>query len=133
MKRFLFPAVLISLFLYSSCNGPEDIDHCSEFDAIDLEMLNLINKIQTKHQDNKRFLSNFNMEQVYWIQYRDNHLRAIYPQDWDRKYRKEYGKEVFNPCKCKEMTRFTKERIKELKLWLKGGPGGQNECPSLWN
>lgn len=96
-------------------------------------MLDLIEQVRAKYQTNQRFLRNFNMEQVYWIQYRDTHLKAIYPEDWSRHYRKEFGKEVFNPCKCKEMTRYTKERIKELKLWMSGGPAEQDNCPSLWN
>ena len=123
---------LIALFAFS-CANVESQDPCSEFDVVDLEMLNLIEEIKTKHADNQKFLSNFNMEQVYWIQYRDHHLKSLYPKDWKRHYRKEYGKEVFNPCKCKEMTRYTKDRIEELNRWLEGGPSDQDDCPSLWN
>ena len=55
------------------------------------------------------------MEQVYWIQYRDRRLRAIYPKKWDQHYRKNYGKEVFNPCKCKkELLRLSESRIRGL-------------------
>ena len=122
---------LVAMVIFSCSENRED--PCTEFDKTDLEMLNLINQIKSKHGDNKKFLSNFNMEQVYWIQYRDHHLKSIYPEDWNRHYRKEHGKEVFNPCKCKEMTRFTKRRIEELKLWLNNGPSSQDECPSLWN
>ncbi|WP_424962922.1 lysozyme inhibitor LprI family protein [Ekhidna sp.] len=119
--------------ILTSCTPKNDVDPCARFDTVDGEMLDLINQIRSKHKDNKKFLSNFNMEQVYWIQYRDHHLKSLYPKDWDRHYRKEYGKEVFNPCKCKEMTRFTEKRIEELKLWLGNGVSNQDECPSLWN
>ena len=129
MKKIVFGFILISAL---SCGKSEHPDPCSEFDAIDREMLDMIKAIRTKYKSNKKFLSNFNMEQVYWINYRDHHLKSVYPEDWSRHYRQEYGKEVFNPCKCKEMTRFTKERIIELELWSSRGPAGQDECPSLW-
>ena len=127
----ILTAVLIVLAI-SACQS-EEKDPCTKFDEVDREMLGLINQIRTKHSDNKKFLSNFNMEQVYGINYRDHHLKSVYPEDWSRYYRKEFGKEVFNPCKCKEMTRFTYNRIEELKLWLSNGPSGQDECPSLWS
>lgn len=131
MKNYL--AILVFLLTLVSCSTQESSeDSCTSFDALDLKMLNLIEQIQLKHKDDAKFLHNFNMEQVYWIQYRDTHLKAIYPRDWSRHYRKKYGKELFNPCKCKEMTRYTQERIKELKLWLNKGPEGQDDCPSLW-
>lgn len=129
MRKVLLTATIICGFI--GCTS-ESVDPCAEFDAVDREMLDLISQIRAKHSADKKFLSNFNMEQVYWIQYRDAHLKSIYPKDWDRSYRKEYGKEVFNPCKCQEMTRYTRLRIEELELWLSGGPSGQDDCPSQW-
>jgi len=130
-QKALFSLVFLCIVAFS-CNNKEGKDPCTEFDKVDKEMLDLIDAINSKYYTNKRFLKNFNMEQVYWINYRDHHLKSVYPEDWSRYYRKEFGTEVFNPCKCKEMTRFTLERIKELKLWMKGGPKGQGDCPSLW-
>jgi hypothetical protein len=128
------PIALLILFAVSCGKKENSIQvYCDEFDKLDQEMLELIGKIQQKYGENKKFLSNFNMEQVYWIQYRDHHLKSLYPQDWNRYYRKNFGKEVFNPCKCQEMTRFTKQRNDELRLWLSGGVSEQSECPSLWN
>ncbi|MEM9897364.1 MAG: lysozyme inhibitor LprI family protein [Bacteroidota bacterium] len=141
MKGYIVTALILAI---SSCN-PKDSDEntsdyqrlqkiCAQFDEADRIMLDLINEIKSKHAENSKFLDRFNMEQVYWIQYRDTHLRALYPLDWNREYRKKFGKEVFNPCKCKELTRFTEQRIAELNLWLEKSPiPDQSECPSLWN
>lgn len=129
MKKII-PVLAVCLAFSCSRNSE---DPCTEFDAVDLQMLELIEQIESNHRSNKRLLSNFTMEQVYWTQYRDHHLKSIYPEDWNRHYRAKYGKEVFNPCKCKEMTRFTKARIEELKLWIQKGPTGQSECPAIWN
>lgn len=118
-------------------NGLDDFsysdDPCTQFDEVDRQMLDMVETIKSKHADDAIFLERFKMEQVFWIQYRDRHLRALYPRDWDRHFRKKFGKEVFNPCKCKELTRFTMNRIKELEHWLEGGVKGQDECPSFWN
>ncbi len=129
MKRVFH--ILALALLFANCT--ETGDPCAKFDKVDRQMLDLIKKIKQKHASNKKFLSKLTKEQVFWIQYRDSHLEAIYPNDWDRHYRKNYGKEVFNPCKCKEMVRFTENRIEELNLWLSGGPSEQSDCPSLWN
>ena len=70
---------------------------------------------------------------VYWIQYRDRRLRAIYPKKWDQHYRKNNGKEVFNPCKCRELLRLSERRIEDLQMYLIGGPADQQDCPSKLN
>ena len=73
------------------------------------------------------------MEQVYWIQYRDRRLRAIYPKKWDEHYRNNYGKEVFNHCKCKELLRLSESRLEDLQMYLMNGPDDQQNCPSMLN
>ncbi|MEM7108522.1 MAG: hypothetical protein AAF519_09880 [Bacteroidota bacterium] len=122
------PIVLIML----ACNSQkEEIDPCTEFDQIDKEMLDLMEEIKTKHRTDAIFLKRFEMERVYWNQYRDRRLRSIYPQDWDTHYRKKFGKEVFNKCKCKELLRMSKNRLIDLKLYVEEGPAEQEECPSM--
>ncbi len=131
MKKLLIPTVACTLIFFS-CSQSADTDPCATFDQLDRQMLDLIQEIKDTHATDVKFLEEFNMEQVFWIQYRDTHLRAIYPKDWDRHYRQNFGKEIFNPCKCKEMVRMTRLRIRELELWKTGGPVQQNECPSQW-
>lgn len=126
--------IVIALALLVGCgqqDGPKN--PCTEFDDSDLEMLNLIESIKKKYAHNTLFIQRFEMSQVYWVQYRDRHLRAIYPKDWDRSYRKENGTEIFNTCKCQELTRMTKTRVEELNLFMTNGPNDQLDCPSVWN
>ncbi len=131
-KLVILSLPLLYMLACKPANDTRDYKEiCVEFDNIDREMLDLIKTIRAKHKDHAKFQSNFNMEQVYWVQYRDTHLKAIFPEDWSRHYREQYGKELFNGCKCQEMTRMTKNRIKELELWLEGGAGNE-DCPSLW-
>ena len=127
-------------FTILSCNSEKketkQVDYkevCSAYDEADAEMLKVIKDIENEYQHDKIFLTRFRDSQVYWIQYKDRHLRALYPKDWDRFYRKNYSKEVFNSCKCQELIRLTNARIVELNMYLTGGPTNQTDCPSYWN
>jgi hypothetical protein len=106
---------------------------CATFDEIDVKIVALMDEIQIKHKGDRPFLDAFNMEQVYWVQYRDRRLRAIYPKKWDQHYRKNNGKKVFNPCKCRELLRLSERRIEDLQMYLIGGPIDQQDCPSKLN
>lgn len=114
-----------ALVWLAACTAPSPADPCKEFDALDLKMLTLIEEIKAQENQSKQFISRLDNAQVYWIQYRDRHLRAMYPGSYDT-YREQYGKEAFNACKCKEMSRMTRLRIEELSQWLKGNPA--SEC-----
>ncbi|MEM6812784.1 MAG: lysozyme inhibitor LprI family protein [Bacteroidota bacterium] len=138
MKKyaFLFWSLLGSL----GCDSPKVQNNiqnykkvCKRYDIVDSEMLETINQIEIEFVKDQIFLERFRNSQIYWIQYKDRHLRALYPQDWDLYYRKNYGKQVFNACKCKELIRITEARVLELKMYLEGSPKDQSECPSSWN
>lgn len=139
MKNLIL--ILATCFLIIGCTKSSKneefisyTDICEGYDAIDLEMLETIEQIESENKEDIKFLERFRDSQIYWIQYKDRHLRSLYPEDWDLYYRKNYGKQVFNSCKCKELIRLTNLRIKELKWYLEaGGPDGQTECPSSWN
>ena len=137
--RIILSAIAVSFLLFD-CSGPDEkkkpinyTEVCEGYDAIDLEMLQVIEQIESTNRGNIKFLERFRDSQIYWIQYKDRHIRALYPEDWDLYYRKNYGKQVFNSCKCKELIRLTELRVQELKWYLEGGPDDQQECPSSWN
>lgn len=107
--------VLFSILI--SCTSKEsNRNNCDLFDHADKQMLDLYTAIETKYQGQAEFLSKLSMSQVYWIQYRDRHLDALYP-----KKRKAYKNEdwsKFTDCECQEMVRLTKERIETLNMWM---------------
>jgi len=49
-----------------------------------------------------------------------------------KKYRKKYGEDTFNPCKCEELTRLTKNRIKDLKVYIDETTYSL-DCPHAYN
>jgi hypothetical protein len=133
MKAIATTFSITLLLLLGACSSNQEDPYapCTEFDQLDLKMTSIMDEIREKHANNRLFLKAFEMEHVYWIQYRDRRLRAMYPKDWNRYYRKEFGKEVFNSCKCEEYVRSIKIRIKELEMYLNGGPSDQQDCPSM--
>ncbi|MEQ8237845.1 MAG: hypothetical protein RIA69_01465 [Cyclobacteriaceae bacterium] len=96
-------------------------------------MLTITSQVNEKYSSDKAFLEDFKMEQVFWIQYRDRRLRAMYPRSWDNFYRKKFGREEFNTCKCQEMVRMAKIRIADLEMYINGSDAEQADCPSMLN
>ena len=79
MKNILLTLIIL---IVNSCRFEKnnEVDVCATFDKIDAKIVALMDEIQVKHKDDRPFLDAFNMEQVYWVQYRDRRLRAIYPK-----------------------------------------------------
>lgn len=135
MKKLIQLLMITCAIMLAGCEQTEEDPYavCTEYDELDSRILDLMDQVKTRHEGDRVFLQRFEMEQVYWIQYMNRRLRAIYPQDWKRYYRKEFGEDVFNPCKCKEMVRLAKNRIKDLEMYIKGAPRDQKDCPSMLN
>ncbi|REE00481.1 lysozyme inhibitor LprI family protein [Marinoscillum furvescens] len=122
---FLALSFLISL---AACqknpNNTESKTSCTHYDQVDKEMLDLINKIEQKYAGEKRFIDRLTEAQVYWVQYRDRQVRALFPRDV-KDYKKEHGESYF-VCKCDELIRLTNLRIAELNRWMEGS----SDCPN---
>ena len=136
LKMILIATILLTILSCSnskSDNSPYDgINYqksCEEFDALAIKQKAILSQIRAKFKDDKKFISQFNEEQISWIQYQNKRLRALYPKDWDRTYRKDFGKSTFNGCKCKELARLSKIRNADLLIYLEGPDAEQEECP----
>lgn len=118
------------LFMATSCNNNEkQYDNpCDELDAVDLEMLQKLDRIREDYKKEKSFLKRFNEAQIYWIQYKDRHVRALYPEKKED-YKKNYGMQ-YNYCKCAEYTMLTKARNAELDRWIKPKSSEKEDCPT---
>lgn len=128
MRKLLLIAVVVS-FMCCESQQNQSLDPCDVYDAIDLEMLNTYDEVMAnyKGEDHKSFRKRFSASQVYWIQYRDRFVKALYPDDQED-YRQQDWK-TYSRCKCTELTLLTKNRIEELRLWLDGSPSRTN-CPT---
>lgn len=81
----------------------------------DKELNDVYKQILIKYKDDKEFISKLQKAELAWIKYRDAEIEAIYPEE----DKSNYGS-VYPMCVNQIMTEITRQRIKELKLWLKG-------------
>ena len=80
-------------------------------------MLQKLDSIRSQYKREPDFIKRFNEAQIYWIQYKDRHIRALYP-DKKEDYKKEFGMD-YNHCKCDEHVRITKARSSGVKPMVK--------------
>jgi uncharacterized protein YecT (DUF1311 family) len=124
MKKIICVLLVV---IGNSCQSTSGFESdCQELDAVDLEMLTIYKSIEKKYKGEERFLKRLQDAQVYWIQYKDRHVRSLYPLE--KKYYTDNYSIQYNQCKCKESTKLTKLRAKELKVWLDGPK--IEDCPS---
>lgn len=107
----------LTLFVLS-CQHKETKDPCKELDEVDRKMLDMVEQIKDEYKSNRVFLTYFKNSQIYWTQYRNRQVQAIFPPDSPRrKYEYDTG-----PCKCEVYCDLTEIRIRELQKWLDGVP-----------
>lgn len=129
---------IISTLLFAisltACNQQESdpFKSCDNFNQLASKMEIVIGEIKNKYEGETQFLKRLDNAQVYWLQYKERHMKMLYPEGYDVT-RKKYGREVFNPCKCKELERLFDLRVDELKTFLNGPRKGQEECPTFNN
>lgn len=138
MRIFIVITILaVTIACEDRNKNPEDeVDYqtiCKEFDDLAFEQKDILNQIREKYKHDKEFIARFNEEQISWIGFQDRRLRSLYPKDWDRFYRKNYGKPVFNACKCEELIRMSKIRNEDLRIYLDGPVSDQKNCPVQGN
>lgn len=110
------------LLIIISCEKPATKDPCKELDAVDKKMLDMVEQIKGEYKSDRVFLTYFKNSQIYWTQYRNRQVQAIFPPDSPRrKYEYDTG-----PCKCEVYRDLTEIRIKELQKWLDGVPKDTN-------
>ena len=76
-RYLLLIAIVVTVGL-SACQNKSEakLDPCTELDQVDKEMLDLLESIKTMHKSEEFFQKRFEMSQVYWIQYRNRHIRV---------------------------------------------------------
>jgi len=92
-----------------------------EFKKNDDELNKVYNQILKKYKEDKVFIAKLQKAELAWIKYRDAEIEAIYPEE-DKMHN--YGT-VYPMCVNGILTEMTQQRIKELRLWLKGMQEGE--------
>jgi uncharacterized protein YecT (DUF1311 family) len=117
MKRILLFAFLLApLFSFAQSQGDMNASADKDFQQADRELNATYQKILKDYKSDAAFISRMKASQRIWIQFRDAELLARYPA---KDARVEYGS-VFPMCWSIYKTDLTKERTKQLRVWVDG-------------
>lgn len=107
--------------IYSQSQG--DLNEAEKllFEKVDQELNRIYQIILTEYSSQTLFIEKLKVAQRAWIVFRDAHIEALYPEE-NKNY--VYGS-VYLMCYWIEMTRLTKARVEELKLWIEGKEEGE--------
>jgi uncharacterized protein YecT (DUF1311 family) len=112
----------IMFYLFFSYNGfaqtqrAMNYESNNEFLKIDKELNDTYKEILVIYNKDTLFIKKLKVAQKAWILFRDAHLSSIFPAE---DLALEYGS-MYHMCYSEELGTITKERIKELKVWLDG-------------
>lgn len=88
---------------------------CNAFKQADTQLNQVYQQVLTKHQNDKMFINHFKDAQRKWVAFRDAYADSMYIPE----YYQNYGS-IVPMCQCSLFENLTKERIKQLKMWIDG-------------
>lgn len=124
----LFTALLFSIV---SANAADSIENClekantqleinlcdsDELSLADKELNQIYQAVLKKHESNKKFIEKLKNSQRAWLKWRDAEMEAIFPEKDQPGY---YGSS-FAGCWVNQLALLTRERSRQLKIWLEG-------------
>lgn len=117
MEKILLLVVmsLISNFGFSQTQLEMNQSANADFIKADKELNATYQKILKEYKSDVKFIKNLKVCQKIWIQFRDAEMKTKYPET-ENGY---YGS-IFPMCWSMELTKLTKVRTKELRVWLTG-------------
>lgn len=92
---------------------------CDEFQKADANLNDVYQQVLNNYKNDKPFIERFVMAQKKWIQFRDAYVDSMYVPE----HKNEYGS-VLPMCECYFIEQITKDRINQLRVWIKGTEEG---------
>jgi len=107
------------------------MDECASnsLQVADKELNQVYQQVLTKYASDKVFIAKLRLAQEAWITFRDAELEARYPAS---NKSGEYGS-VYPMCADNELEAMTRQRIEELRMWLKSVKEGETCVGSYSN
>jgi uncharacterized protein YecT (DUF1311 family) len=113
----LFSIYILTFFsgfvCYGQTQGQMNNSAEENFKKADLELNNIYQQILKEYKSDTVFVTNLQLSQRLWIQFRDAELKVKFPKT------KLYGS-VQPMCNSNYLEALTRERIKTLNVWLEG-------------
>lgn len=91
---------------------------CEGFAKVDAELNRVYADVLREYAKDRLFVAKFKRAQRAWLAFADSHLESLFP-----KGPAAYGT-VNRTCRCSVKTDLTRERIRQLQMWLEGTPEG---------
>lgn len=82
----------------------------------DKELNQIYQAVLKKHQDNKKFIDKLKISQHAWLKWRDAEMETLFPEHDEPEY---YGSS-FAGCWSNQLAVLTRERSRQLRIWLDG-------------
>lgn len=125
----VFLSVICHLFIRISFGQTQlEINENADkaFRKSDKELNSIYNSIIKAYKSDTLFIRNLKIAQRIWIQFRDAEMNAKYPE-------REYGYygSIHPMCWSNYLKELTENRIKTLRIWLKGIPEGESCTSSI--
>ena len=131
LSRYL-SYLLISLFLIISVRlnaqtqNDLNTNNYKNYQEQDRALNNTYAEILKIYKDDTLFIKKLKFSERAWLKFRDSYMESIFPQR-DKSY---YGS-VYPMCYYSELSTITKERVEQLKQWLKGTEEGDSCAGSI--
>ena len=94
-------------------------ESCDEYVKVDAELNQVYKQILSEYSADKQFIIKLKQAQRAWLAFTAAHLAALYPDPKAGAYGS-----VNRTCLCIVKTDLTRERIAQLREWLKGTEEG---------
>ena len=114
--RFFIPILIIVAF--ANAQNATDFDNCN-FSKVADELELVFGKVAKEYRNDSVFLEKLEAAQKAWRIYRDAHLESFFPVGSKAHKKEEYGS-IYPKCACVVLVEMTKERIRQLQVWLEG-------------
>ena len=103
-----------------------------EFNKADAELNATWKAILAKYADQPLFLQKLKTSQQLWLKFRDAEVEAAFPVGKSEDPSAQYGS-VYPMCISQRRAGLTRQRVEELKSWLRGAEEGDVCAGSIKN
>lgn len=119
--------VLLTLLFAVGANAQSQLQRnyeaCGKAEKATTEMNRMLERIYSEYKEDSLFIEKMKAAQTGWKNFYEAELQAEYPLIKDANPRIEYGS-VYPMCLCVSEEILTRERIKQLKVWIDGTEEG---------
>ena len=101
-----------------NANTQLEMNQCfgAAYKSADGEMNAVYQQVLQAYSGDRKFIENLKASQRAWVAFRDAEMEAVYPSS---NKQAEYGS-VYPVCRSKQLETLTRERTKQLQVWLNG-------------